>query len=304
MKGFPNEESFLRLLTTHVKTLIFSTTALTDTMLLRIGQDCQDLQELMISANDCHFTRQGLCDSIHFMKNLQVLQIIGKMEIDDTVIAIISANCRRLKSLWINDCRNVDDACAESLRSMQLLELNVANTKVKWIHKSCERNMTIQAPLLIQITDGFLQTLMGSVLMGHLRDICLKNCSITKNGLIHLNWSRLENINIIGASIDGIIYSSNNTAVFYAILTWLSFPQIYHSSHRMLPTRPSTGQFEIETGIITNALSSSRLPQTTQKHNSRMWCELTFFAIFFPFFYLLIWYLLLVCDILFCVLFE
>lgn len=205
MKGFPNEESFLRLLTTHVKTLIFSMTTLTDTMLLRIGQDCHDLQELMISANDCHFTRQGLCDSIHFMKNLQVLQIIGKMEIDDTVIAVISANCRKLKSLWINDCRNVDDACAESLRSMHLLELNVANTQVKRFHKSCER---IQAPLLIQITDVFLQTLKGSVLMDHLRDICLRNCSITKNGLVHMNWSRLENINIIGASIDGISHSS------------------------------------------------------------------------------------------------
>lgn len=130
LKGFPNEESFMRLLTSHVKTLIFNTTTLTDTMLLQIAQQCQDLQELLISSNDCHFTRTGLCNSIRFMKNLQVLQIVGRMEINESVIAIISANCRKLKSLWINDCPNVDDECAESLKSMPLLELNLANTKV------------------------------------------------------------------------------------------------------------------------------------------------------------------------------
>lgn len=100
-------------------------------MLLRIAQECEQLQELFITTNDSHFTRAGLCNSIQFMKNLQVLQIVGKMEIDDSVIAIISTNCRKLKSLWINDCRNVNDECAESLKSMTLLELNVANTKVK-----------------------------------------------------------------------------------------------------------------------------------------------------------------------------
>lgn len=40
--------------------------------------------------------------------------------------------------------------------------------------------------------------------MDNLRDICLKNCSITKMGLKHLNWTRLENINIMGARVDGI----------------------------------------------------------------------------------------------------
>lgn len=132
LNGFPNEESFMRLLTSHVKTLVFNRTALTDAMLLRIAEHCPDLQELMISSSNCHFTRAGLCKSIKFLKNLQVLQIGGTMEIDNRVIAIINANCGKLKSLWITDCPNVDDGCAESLESRPLLELNLANTKVKW----------------------------------------------------------------------------------------------------------------------------------------------------------------------------
>lgn len=39
--------------------------------------------------------------------------------------------------------------------------------------------------------------------MEHLRDISLRNCSITMKGLTHLNWLRLENINIMGAPVDG-----------------------------------------------------------------------------------------------------
>lgn len=131
LKGFPNEESFVRLLTSHVKMLIFKSTTLTDTMLQQIAEQCKDLQELFISANDSQFTRSGLSNSINFMNNLQVLQIVGKMEINDSVIEIISVNCRKLKSLWINDCPNVDDGCSESLKSMPLIELNVGNTKVK-----------------------------------------------------------------------------------------------------------------------------------------------------------------------------
>lgn len=39
--------------------------------------------------------------------------------------------------------------------------------------------------------------------MEHLRDICLKNCSITQDGLQDLNWDRLENVNIVGTAING-----------------------------------------------------------------------------------------------------
>lgn len=39
--------------------------------------------------------------------------------------------------------------------------------------------------------------------MDGLRDICLKNCKVSHEGLIKLNWKQLENINIIGVSIRG-----------------------------------------------------------------------------------------------------
>lgn len=74
------------------------------------------------------------------------------MEINDSVIAIIGTNCRKLKSLDINNCPNVDDECAESLKSMQLLELNVANTKVNsLVNFICYKvpNDEIQSPFPI-----------------------------------------------------------------------------------------------------------------------------------------------------------
>lgn len=54
-----------------------------------------------------------------------------------------------------------------------------------------------------QITNKWLCELIDSTLMESLRDICLKNCNVSNEGLKHLNWKRLENINIIGVSIRG-----------------------------------------------------------------------------------------------------
>lgn len=54
-----------------------------------------------------------------------------------------------------------------------------------------------------QITNKWLCELIDSTLMESLRDISLKNCKVSNEGLKHLNWKRLENINIIGVSIRG-----------------------------------------------------------------------------------------------------
>lgn len=247
LKGFRNEEPFMRLLTSHVKTLIFDTTNLNDAMLLRIAQQCQLLQELIIVSSESHFSRLGLCNSIRSLQNLKVLQIVGKMEINGTVLAVISANCRKLKSLWINDCPNVNDTCTESLKTMPLLELNVANTKVS--DRFCillgnwgrHRKGVTSLISSHQITDAFLQTAKNSVLMEHLRDICLRNCAITQNGLVHLNWSRLENINIVGAAIEGNRESQPLRNIRRLTSVFL---QIYRLFHRMPSTKPLTGLFE------------------------------------------------------------
>lgn len=55
----------------------------------------------------------------------------------------------------------------------------------------------------LQITNEWLSQLVNSKLMDGLRDICLKNCKVSHEGLKKLNWKQLENINIIGVSIRG-----------------------------------------------------------------------------------------------------
>lgn len=64
--------------------------------------------------------------------------------------------------------------------------------------------MLIGVVLLFQVTDNLLLNLKDSELMNNLKDICLKNCSVTKSGLGCLKWDILENINIIGTYIDGM----------------------------------------------------------------------------------------------------
>lgn len=54
-----------------------------------------------------------------------------------------------------------------------------------------------------QITNIWLRQLVNSTLMENLRDISLRNCKVSHDGLKNLNWKRLENINIIGVSIRG-----------------------------------------------------------------------------------------------------
>lgn len=130
MKGFSNEQSVMRMLTSHVKTLKFHMTPLTDVMLLQIAEQCRGLQELSITTLNCQFTSLGLCNSIRLMGNLQVLQIIRQTQVDHNVIAAICANCPKLRSLCINECCNVNDRCVDSLVTMPLEELNVADTKV------------------------------------------------------------------------------------------------------------------------------------------------------------------------------
>lgn len=129
-KGFPNEESFIRLLTSNVRTLIFKSTIVSDSMLQCIAKRCKYLQELFLSTGNYNFTTDGLCKSLCLMKNLHVLQIVNTNELNETVIRIVCEHCTKLKSLWINDCPNVNDLCAYWIKSMALVELNVGNTHV------------------------------------------------------------------------------------------------------------------------------------------------------------------------------
>lgn len=130
--GFHNEEIFINLLTPDVKTLIFETSILTDLMLKAIANKCKNLHRLLIPAHEQYrFTQNGLCNSINSLTNLQILQIVGSSEMNDDVLNVVSLNCKKLKCLYVNDCPNITDLCADSLRTMELVELNLANTKVR-----------------------------------------------------------------------------------------------------------------------------------------------------------------------------
>lgn len=129
--GFQNEDIFINLLTPDVKILMFESSILTDSMLETIANRCKNLRKLLIPADgQYHFTQNGLCNSINLMKNLLILQIDGCEEVDDHVIDVISTNCKQLKCLYVNDCANITDSCVTSLKTMELIELNLANTKV------------------------------------------------------------------------------------------------------------------------------------------------------------------------------
>lgn len=131
--GFSNEESFIRLLTSNVHRLIFKSSIVTDSMLQCIGKQCKSLQELLIASGTFQFTQIGIHKCIDALQNLQILQIASTIEVTDAIIEVIGRRCHRLHSLWVNDCPNVTDACSDSLKSMELTELNLANTKVNFI---------------------------------------------------------------------------------------------------------------------------------------------------------------------------
>lgn len=130
--GFKNEQIFTRLLSPDVRTLIFESSILTDSMLNAVGKKCKNLQRLLIPAHgQYNFTQNGLCNSINLMKNLQILEIVGCNEMNDHVLNVISNSCKKLKCLYVNDCTNITDLCVDSLKTMPLVELNLANTKVR-----------------------------------------------------------------------------------------------------------------------------------------------------------------------------
>lgn len=132
--GFTNEQTFIQLLTPNVTQLLFRTSVVTDAMLQCIGERCKYLQELRIFDKDkgkkLQMTSTGLLSCIKGLKNVKALQIAGSDKVNDKTVEMISRNCPKLHSLWLNDCKNLTDQSSEFLQSMQLNDLNLANTSV------------------------------------------------------------------------------------------------------------------------------------------------------------------------------
>lgn len=209
--GFTNEKSFIQLLTPNVTQLMFRKSIVTDAMLRCIGERCEYLHELRIfdskdKITKSHVTSSGILNCIKGLKRVKALQIADSEEVNDKTVEMISQCCPHLQSLWLNDCRNVTDQSSTFLKSMTLNDLNLANTSVRiylfyLIADNEISDVFFLSPL--QITNNWLFQLVDSTLMNSLRDISLKNCNVSHEGLRNLNWKRLENINIIGVSIRG-----------------------------------------------------------------------------------------------------
>lgn len=135
--GFTNETTFIQLLTPNVTQLSFRSSILTDSMLECIGERCKYLQELRIfdsKENDkkLDYSTDGLMKCIKGLENLRALQIAESDKVNDKIVELIGQCCLRLESLWLNDCRNVTDKSSDALKSMQLNDLNLANTGVNF----------------------------------------------------------------------------------------------------------------------------------------------------------------------------
>lgn len=133
--GFNNETTFIRLLTPMVTQLLFRSSTVTDAMLHCIGERCKNLQELRIfdtrvNGKELQISADGLLDCIKGLTNIKSIQIAGCDKVNDRTIEMISQKCRLLRSLWLNDCKNVTDQSSKYLKTMQLNDLNLANTGV------------------------------------------------------------------------------------------------------------------------------------------------------------------------------
>lgn len=89
----------------------------------------------MITSGTFQFTHVGIHKCIDALENLRTLQIAATDEVNDTIVEVIGRRCQHLRCLWLNDCPNVTDACSDSLKSMELVELNLANTSVSSLHE-------------------------------------------------------------------------------------------------------------------------------------------------------------------------
>lgn len=133
--GFTNESTFIQLLTENMTQLMFRSSILTDAMLNAIGERCKYLQELRLFDSNhkdrkLNISSDGLLNCVKGLGSVRALQIAESDKVNDDTIEMISQNCPHLQSLWLNDCKNVTDNCSESLKTMRLNDLNLANTSV------------------------------------------------------------------------------------------------------------------------------------------------------------------------------
>lgn len=129
-RGFDSENSFIRLLTSNVKSLMFRSTNVTDRMLQCIANKCNSLELFILPLADSDFTQTGLCKCLANLENLRVLHVVSNSNMTDVVLDIVARSCKQLRNLSVRECDNVTSMCYKSVRNMELVELDLTRTKV------------------------------------------------------------------------------------------------------------------------------------------------------------------------------
>lgn len=129
-RGFDNEETFIRLLTSNIRSLMFRSTNVTDRMLECIATKCQQLEQFLFPVHPSDFTMIGLCQCLMNLENLRVLHCTRNQNMTDCVLDVVARKCKQLQSLSVRECSNVTNEAAESLQNMSLIELDLTKTKV------------------------------------------------------------------------------------------------------------------------------------------------------------------------------
>lgn len=131
-RGFDNEETFIRLLTSNIRSLIFRSTNITDRMLECVAEKCQQLEQFLFPIGRSDFTMIGLCQCLMNLENLRVLHVTRNQNMTDCVLDVVARTCKLLHSLSVRECCNVTNVAAKSLQNMSLIELDLTKTKV-WL---------------------------------------------------------------------------------------------------------------------------------------------------------------------------
>lgn len=131
-RGFGNEDTFICLLTTNVKSLLFRSTNVTDRMLECIANRCRQLEQFLLPIDPSDFTMIGLCQCLMNLENLRVLHVTRNSNVTDRVLDVVARKCTKLHSLSVRECSNVTNMAAKSLQTLSLIELDLTKTMV-WL---------------------------------------------------------------------------------------------------------------------------------------------------------------------------
>lgn len=186
-----------------------------DQILDSIANNCKHLIEFRCSHQKNTFTEAGFINFVHRMRHIQTFYVEHSNIMNDAIVEVMRIKWPKLRSLHLIHCPKITTKCSQSLREMPLIELSLTKTSVRifslfmnfglyFYFFFLEKCKKFPLESIFQIDDEFLNDLKYSALAKNLKDICLRDCKVTSDGLKDLDWNVLENINIFGIPLTGI----------------------------------------------------------------------------------------------------